>query len=93
MTCWSSWMDATAQRPSCGAIRNALNIQKDPEEMKATRNAQPPSSKQAQQAQMRSRRLAMREIRAKLAELEGQGRQKRQAEAQRIAADRDSIRV
>lgn len=81
-------MDVPRKAEFVERIRNALNIQKDPEEMNDEERAA--AEQQAQLAQMQQQ-MAMQEMQAKLAELEGKAA-KWQAEAQRIAKLTDSIR-
>ncbi|PTT56197.1 portal protein [Aeromonas sp. HMWF015] len=81
-------MDVPRKAEFVERIRNALNIQKDPEEMSDEERAA--AEQQAQVAQMQQE-MTMREMQAKLAELEGKAA-KWQAEAQRIAKLTDSIR-
>lgn len=81
-------MDVPRKAEFVERVRNALNIQKDPEEMDDEERAA--AEQQAQQQQM-EQEMAMREMQAKLAELEGKAA-KWQAEAQRIAKLTDSIR-
>ncbi|WP_421233842.1 portal protein [Aeromonas jandaei] len=81
-------MDVPRKAEFVERIRNALNIQKDPDEMSDEERAA--AEQQAQLAQMQQQ-MAMQEMQAKLAELEGKAA-KWQAEAQRIAKLTDSIR-
>ncbi|WFC15426.1 CHASE3 domain-containing protein [Aeromonas salmonicida] len=81
-------MDVPRKAEFVERVRKALNIQKDPEEM--TDEERAAAEQQAQQQQM-EQELAMREMQAKLAELEGKAA-KWQAEAQRITKLTDSIR-
>ncbi|QHC08907.1 portal protein [Aeromonas veronii] len=81
-------MDVPRKAEFVERIRNALNIQKDPEEMSDEERAA--AEQQAQMARMQQQ-MAMREMQAKLAELEGKSA-KLQAEAQRITKLTDSIR-
>lgn len=81
-------MDVPRKAEFVERIRNALNIQKDPEEMSDEERAA--AEQQAQLTQMQQQ-MAMQEMQAKLAELEGKAA-KWQAEAQRINKLTDSIR-
>ena len=81
-------MDVPRKAEFVERIRNALNIQKDPDEMSDEERAA--AEQQAQLAQMQQQ-MAMQEVQAKLAELEGKAA-KLQAEAQRITKLTDSIR-
>ncbi|WP_429059007.1 portal protein [Aeromonas jandaei] len=81
-------MDVPRKAEFVERIRNALNIQKDPDEMSDEERAA--AEQQAQLAQMQQQ-MAMQEMQAKLAELEGKAA-KWQAEAQRITKLTDSIR-
>lgn len=81
-------MDVPRKAEFVERIRNALNIQKDPEEMSDEERAA--AEQQAKMARMQQE-MAMREMQAKLAELEGKSA-KLQAEAQRITKLTDSIR-
>ncbi|WP_323063539.1 portal protein [Aeromonas jandaei] len=81
-------MDVPRKAEFVERIRNAMNIQKDPDEMSDEERAA--AEQQAQLAQMQQQ-MAMQEMQAKLAELEGKAA-KWQAEAQRITKLTDSIR-
>lgn len=81
-------MDVPRKAEFVERIRNALGIQKDPDEM--TDEERAAAEQQAEQAQLQQE-MTMREMQAKLAELEGKAA-KWQAEAQRIAKLTDSIR-
>ncbi|WP_421303709.1 portal protein [Aeromonas veronii] len=81
-------MDVPGKSEFVERIRNALNIQKDPEEMDDEERAQ--AEQQATQQQLQQE-MAMQEMQARLAELEAKSA-KWQAEAQRITRLTDSIR-
>ncbi|MFQ2147412.1 portal protein [Aeromonas jandaei] len=81
-------MDVPRKAEFVERIRNALGIQKDPDEM--TDEERSAAEQQAEQAQLQQE-MTMREMQAKLAELEGKAA-KWQAEAQRITKLTDSIR-
>ncbi|WP_439840169.1 portal protein [Aeromonas veronii] len=81
-------MDVPRKAEFVERIRNALGIQKDPDEM--TDEERAAAEQQAEQAQLQQD-LAMREMQAKLAELEAKAA-KWQEEAKRISKLTDSIR-
>ncbi|MGL4206392.1 MAG: portal protein [Aeromonadaceae bacterium] len=81
-------MDVPRKAEFVERIRNALGIQKDPDEMNDEERAA--AEQQAEQAQLQQD-LAMREMQAKLAELEAKAA-KWQEEAKRISKLTDSIR-
>ncbi|MFM5393159.1 portal protein [Aeromonas veronii] len=81
-------MDVPGKSEFVERIRNALNIQKDLEEMDDEERAQ--AEQQARQQQLQQE-MVMQEMQARLAELEAKSA-KWQAEAQRITRLTDSIR-
>ncbi|MCQ4053066.1 portal protein [Aeromonas sp. SG16] len=81
-------MDVPRKAEFVERIRNALGIQKDPDEM--TDEERAAAEQQAEQTQLQQD-LAMREMQAKLAELEAKAA-KWQEEAKRISKLTDSIR-